>query len=377
LASTLKKHESWFKVKQVDHPTYEYDAETIQRYDPKDDPRKIPVPLEEMTERDKEYHLSKTGKRGYVGVQNSKLRLHNMKNKVPGYRGEDYALAEAAWTVNLLMEKVAYRQRRLRMNDDLTRSGDEWYRNEYTPDPKELTGQVKRAAKFFGAGLVGIAKVNPLWIYKTWKRDGKPVTLPEGVDNVVVMAIEMDEDGIAATPALANTAACGLGYLRVAISASLMAEFIRNLGFQAIPAGNDVGLNIPLAIDAGLGQQGRNGILVTPELGSRIRISKVFTDMPIIPDQPIDFGVNEFCATCKKCAEACEVEAISFEDAPGWDPVCRANNPGARKWYVDSEKCHEYWYDNASECSTCISVCTYTNGKHEITPEEFWMNKDS
>ncbi len=371
----MKKHESWFKVKQVDHPTYEYDAETIQRYDPKDDPRKIPVPLEEMTERDKEYHLSKTGKRGYVGVQNSKLRLHNMKNKVPGYRGEDYALAEAAWTVNLLMEKVAYRQRRLRMNDDLTRSGDEWYRNEYTPDPKELTGQVKRASKFFGADLVGIALVNPLWIYKTWKRDGKPVNLPEGVDKVVVIAIEMDEEGIASTPALPNTAACGLGYLKVAITAGLMAEFIRNLGFQAIPAGNDVGLNIPLAIDAGLGQQGRNGILITPELGSRIRISKVFTDMPILADKAIDFGVNEFCKTCKKCAEACEVEAISFEDETTWRPVCRANNPGSRKWYVDSEKCHEYWYDNASECSTCISVCPYTKGIHVIEPEEFWSNE--
>jgi len=371
----LKKNAKGHKVKQVDRPTYECDPETIQRYDPQDDPRKILVPLEKMTERDKEYHLSKTGKRGYVGVQNSKLRLHNMKNIVPGYSGVDYALAEAAWTVNLLVEKIAYRQKRLRMNDDLTKAGNKWYQEEYIPDHHELTSQVKRASIFFGADLVGIALVNPLWIYKTWKRDGKPVNLPEGVDKVVVIAIEMDEEGIASTPALPNTAACGLGYLKVAITAGLMAEFIRNLGFQAIPAGNDVGLNIPLAIDAGLGQQGRNGILITPELGSRIRISKVFTDMPILADKPIDFGVNEFCKTCKKCAEACEVNAISFEDETSWKQVCRANNPGSRKWYVDSEKCHEYWYDNASECSTCISVCPYTKGIHVIEPEEFWSNE--
>jgi len=370
----MRKKESWFKVRQVDHPTYEYDPDTIRRYDPRDDPRKIPIPPDEMTERDKEYHLSKTGKRGYVGVQNSKLRLHNMKNKVSGYTGEDYALAEAAWTVNLLMEKVAYRQRRLRMNDDLTRAGNDWYKNEYEPEPKVLTGQVKKAARFFGADLVGIANVNPLWVYETWKRDAKTVELPEGVDKVVVMAIEMDELGIAATPAMPNTAACGLGYLKVAITAGLMAEFIRNMGFQAVPGGNDVGLNVPLAIDAGLGQQGRNGILISPELGSRLRISKVFTDIPVIPDKPIDFGVNEFCETCKKCAEACEVDAISFEEGQSWTPMSRANNPGANKWYIETEKCHEYWYDNASECSTCISVCPYTKGKHEIRPEEFWSN---
>ena len=371
----MKKEVSWLRVKEVDHPTYEYDPRTIRRYDPKDDPLKIHIPLKEMTEKDKEYHLLKTGKRGYVGVENSSLRLHNMKNNVPGYKGVDYALAEATWTLNLLIEKVAYRQRRLRMNDDLTQVGDKWYRTDYNPSTKELTEHIKRAAKFFGAGLVGIAKVNPLWIYKTWKRDGKPIDIPEDVNRVVVMTIEMDERGIASTPTLPNTAACGLGYLQVAVTAGLMAEFIRNLGFQAIPAGNDVGLNIPFAIDAGLGQQGRNGLLITPELGSRLRISKVLTDMPIHPDKPIDFGVNEFCKTCMKCAEACKVDAISYEEKPSWKTVCRANNPGARKWYVDSEKCREYWYDNASECSTCISVCPYTKGIHEIEPEEFWSNE--
>jgi hypothetical protein len=66
----LKKKTTELKVEHVIHPTYEYDPETIQRYDPRDDPRKIPIPPEEMTERDKEYHLSKTGKRGYVGAQN-------------------------------------------------------------------------------------------------------------------------------------------------------------------------------------------------------------------------------------------------------------------------------------------------------------------
>ena len=371
----MKKNKSWLKVNQIEHPTYEFDSETIRRYDPKDDPRKIPVSPEEMSDRDREYQLYKTGKRGYVGVQNSKLRLHNIKNSVPGYNGVDYALAEAAWTVNLLIEKVTYEQKRLRKYDDLTKAGDKWYQNEYNPDPKKLTEQLKRASKFFGADLVGIAKVNPLWMYKTWKRDGKPVRLPEGVDKVVVFAIEMDEEGIASTPALPNTAACGLGYLHIAITAGLMAEFIRNLGFQAIPAGNDVGLNIPLAIDAGLGQQGRNGILITPELGSRIRIGKVFTDIPILVDKPIDFGVYEFCTACRKCAEACEVGAISCEDEASWKTMCRANNPGARKWYVDTEKCHEFWYDNASECSTCISVCPYTKGKHDINPEEFWTDR--
>ena len=97
---------------------------------------------------------------------------------------------------------------------------------------------------------------------------------------------------------------------KMAFTASSLAEFIHNFGYTPIPDGNDMSLSIPLAIDTGLGQLGRNGLLITPEYGPRVRLCKVFTDPPLEPDSPIDFGVNDFCRRCRLCADACEVDAI-------------------------------------------------------------------
>ena len=69
--------------------------------------------------------------------------------------------------------------------------------------------------------------------------------------------------------------------------------------------GNEYGLNIPLAIDAGLGELGRNGLLTTEQFGPRLRLCKVLTDLPSELDSPVDMGVQHFCETCERCAEAC------------------------------------------------------------------------
>ena len=55
--------------------------------------------------------------------------------------------------------------------------------------------------------------------------------------------------------------------------------------------------SIPIAIDAGLGELGRNGLLVTPKYGPRVRLAKILTNMPLVPDSPIRFGVTEFWKT--------------------------------------------------------------------------------
>ena len=188
------------------------------------------------------------------------------------------------------------------------------------------------------------------------------------------MAIEMDELGIATSPEAPAASATGLCYSKMAFISSMMAEFIRNLGYTAVPSGNDTALSIPFAVDAGLGQLGRNGLLITPEYGPRVRLCKVFTDLPLTADNPIDFGVTEFCMTCKKCAEACEVDAISFKENPNFDSACKSTSIGVLKWPVDGEKCYNYWCDNGIDCSTCISVCPYNPGRTEAPSKLFWSS---
>lgn len=94
-----------------------------------------------------------------------------------------------------------------------------------------------------------------------------------------------------------------------------MATFIRNLGYEArahIDGNYEVVCPL-VARDAGLGELGRMGLLMTPRLGPRVRISVVTTNLPLVTDEPLnDYSVTDFCTICKKCADACPSQAISF-----------------------------------------------------------------
>lgn len=144
----------------------------------------------------------------------------------------------------------------------------------------------------------------------------------------------------------------------MAFVASSLSHYIRSLGYQAIPTGNDTALSVPIAIDAGLGELGRNGMLITERFGPRVRLSKVFTDMPLVPDKPIEFGVAEFCASCKRCAEECPSGAVSPGE-PTTEGLTISNNSGIYKWYIDPEKCLDFWARNNGSCENCVRVCSF------------------
>ena len=55
---------------------------------------------------------------------------------------------------------------------------------------------------------------------------------------------------------------------------------------------NDTALVIPYAIKAGLGEYGRNQMVLTPEFGPRLRFSKVFTDIPLAVDVSRQLGLS-------------------------------------------------------------------------------------
>ncbi len=348
------------KVRRVDKPVYTYDPENIGRYDQRN------LIFNRVS--------NDPGWDGYMRSE-EKVGLHNISRSKPGYTRVDYAMAEAAWTVHECFQE-AWGWERMERPLGPSLMGTKWYEKRYrVRNSAEMTRRVKKAAKLYGASLVGVAAYNPLWMQVNKRLDLTPLEMPDGVKYVIVGAIEMDELGIATSPEAPAGAATGTGYSRMAFVSATLAEFIRNLSYTAVPAGNNVGLSVPMAIDAGLGQLGRHGLLITPEYGPRVRLFKVFTDLPLIPDKPIDFGVTKFCRGCKRCAEVCEVDAISFKDDPDWEPATKSSSPGALKWYMDAEKCFNYWCDNGMDCSTCISVCPYTKGRPEAKASEFWATQ--
>jgi reductive dehalogenase len=251
-----------------------------------------------------------------------------------------------------------------------------------------LTEKVKKVAHFLGADLVGIAKLDRKWVYEIVQENyfspGEPIAkrivfkevvkptetgeafiIPETFNSVVVMVIREDRLMIQSSPSLGNFIAANQAYSKLGFCSISLAEFIRAMGYRAIPCVNDTALSIPLAIDAGLGELGRHGVLITDKYGPCVRICKVLTVMPLHHDTPREFGVRRFCQTCNKCADHCPSQAISKGEMT-WEGPSKGNNPGILKWYIHSEKCLNYWTKIGSSCSTCKAVCPFTKGQEPL-----------
>ena len=230
-------------------------------------------------------------------------------------------------------------------------------------DPSDLSQRVKKVAKLLGADLVGICELDSRWIYSHWynmhTREEGVLELPEGCSKyAIAIAVEMDYEMFRTSPKEPEGAATGLGYSRMAFVAGSLAHFIRNLGYTAIASGNDTGLSIPVAIDAGLGELGRNGLLITPQFGPRVRLCKVITDLPLVPDEPIELGADQFCRSCGLCAKHCPSQAIQHGERTT-EALNESTNPGALKWPVDAEKCFQWWSKIHTCCGNCIRVCPF------------------
>ncbi len=229
--------------------------------------------------------------------------------------------------------------------------------------PKQAATMLKHAAEVAGADMCGIAAYDERWTYterfSAATESGKENTVPTEVSTVIVIGQAMDERLIDTAPSALSGAATGMGYSQDAVVLLTIAQFIRNLGYTAIPSMNDTALAIPYALQAGLGEYGKHGLVITPEFGTSVRFGKIFTDLPMSVDEPIRFGVAEMCNICNACSKACPSRAI-----PNGDVSVKIHNKsnirGVRKWTIDGEKCFSYWSKINSDCSVCVRVCPYT-----------------
>ncbi len=284
--------------------------------------------------------------------------------KARGFRRKDYALRNASWHgADIFAELKEAEGRRDGFLDPLSALREASDEKEDVGSPEDAAAEIKQVALTFGADLVGVAESDRRWVYterySLQQGKGKPNPLDESLDRVIVLGQAMDASMIATAPSALAGAATGLGYSQDAIVLLALSQYIRNLGYQAVPTLNDTALAIPYAIKAGLGEYGRHGLVITPEHGSNVRFGKIFTDLPLALDQPIRFGVEEMCNLCRACSTACPASAIPASE-PSAEIHNRSNIVGIEKWSVDGEACFDYWAKINSDCSVCIRVCPYT-----------------
>ncbi len=232
-------------------------------------------------------------------------------------------------------------------------------------DPAAATEFIKGWALKLGAMSVGVTGLRDYHKYSTVGRGddyGRPVELDH--DYAVAFAVEMSREMVAGAPKGSIVMESYQQYLATGAIAIQIARLLRGLGYSA-RAHMDGNYRVvcPLvARDAGLGEIGRMGLLMTPELGPRVRLAVVTTEMPLVTDErSFDYTMIDFCARCKKCAEICPAEAIPSGDREMID--------GVRRWQIDQEACFTLWCQMGTDCGRCVSVCPYShpdNLLHEL-----------
>ncbi len=283
--------------------------------------------------------------------------------KADGFTQKDYAFRNASWHVSdIFTELKEADDRREGFSDAFSLYRDVAEHKQEMGSPADASAEIKHVAKAFGADLTGITAYDERWVYthkfSDMSKTERPSEIPAGMTSVIMTAQAMDYDLIRTVPSALSGAATGLGYSYDAMVVLSLAQYIRNLGYNAVASLNDSALAIPLAVQAGLGEYGKNGLLITKQFGPRVRLGKVFTDMPLAQDRPIQFGVKQFCEQCNKCAQSCPVKAIRGGQ-PSAEKFNQSNISGVSKWSVDGEKCFGYWAAQNSDCSICIRACPY------------------
>lgn len=287
-----------------------------------------------------------------------------------GYTQKDFALRNAGWTfANLTVERTQHLERRDGFLDDITPYLKSSLTKMNVESAEEMSAEIKQAAKLFGADLVGITHVDTRWHYShrynADTKTDKPNDLPEDLTHCIVLGCAMPYEVIRTYPSALAGVSPGLSYSKDMFLLQTLAQFIRNMGYEAVASLNDSAQAIPYAIQAGLAEYGRNGLAITKEFGPRVRFGKIFTNLPLTHDQPVQFGVKEFCDICRKCADACPAKAISFGE-PNDKVLNKSNVRGVKKWTVDGEKCFNIWANQGTECGICIRVCPYNKSNKTV-----------
>jgi reductive dehalogenase len=229
-------------------------------------------------------------------------------------------------------------------------------------DPAALTRHIKETAYFLRADAVGVCELPRYAVYSHKFDFMNPDAgeIPVELNHKYAIAVLIDQDyrtscATSGSDWISNAMSM-MSYATSGFVAIILAEYIRRLGYPArahYAPFYDVVVP-PILLLAGLGEMSRIGDCVLhPFLGPRFKAAVVTTDLPVLPDKPIDFGLQDFCSKCKKCARECPSGAISDGSKEMFN--------GYEKWPVDVKKCTGMRVGNqrGSGCGTCIKVCPW------------------
>ncbi len=253
------------------------------------------------------------------------------------------ASREWVWTI-YDKETIEDRRTHDRLNRPIVEAAKDTGDIEPTAEPvaRDITSEVKQKARELGFGEVGITKFDMRYAYnikKGW------VKFP----HAICLAYEQDYEPTQSAPSR-EAEGPHFGTYRIMGAVALdLADYIRSFGYYAqVHSPNDnSGAYIPMFVEAGLGQLGANGQLLSPHFGSRARIMVITTDAMLTYDEPVDYGINAFCEICQVCVNRCPGRALMREKV-WWR--------GVYKHKLNYKRCRPVM-SRYEGCAVCMKTC--------------------
>ena len=220
---------------------------------------------------------------------------------------------------------------------------------------QERAEHIKALCHFLDVDIVGICEV-PEYAWYSHDLGGEPIEPRHKYAIVMLLDQGYETSQASSGDDWISGAQSFRAYLKGSTISATVAGYIRELGYEARAHSNADSqvLQLPLTLLAGLGELSRIGeVVLNPYLGPRFKTAVVTTSLPMATDKPIDFGLQDFCSKCKKCARECPPGAISFGDKVMFN--------GYEMWKPDVESCTRYRVTNpaGSGCGRCMKVCPF------------------
>lgn len=234
-------------------------------------------------------------------------------------------------------------------------------------DQADYGDHIKAKVLGWGADLVGIAEIEPLRAMQT-----EPPDLLEPFSRAVSVAVQMPTsvfEAISDRPTPIYGAVYGTANRLLDEIAFRTARALQKDGYAGVPVPASQVLDREawrgaishkaVARLGGLGWQGKNLLLITPQHGPRVRLVSVLTDAPL----PVDRPMKNRCGACMLCRDACPVQAIKG--------VITASHYRDREEAMAFSRCVEKLTGEfaglpdigAPICGICIKVCPFGRRK--------------
>ena len=176
-------------------------------------------------------------------------------------------------------------------------------------DKLSFTKVIKEIANIYGAIDVGITELKPYHFYSNKGRhpDGWGTEIVNDHKYGIAIIVPMSINMIKKAPTVHTIVESSKAYVEAAKIANIIEVYIKKFGYdaKAHTDGNYETLCVPIAIDSGVGELSRMGIMIHKDHGPCIRISIVTTEIDLIPTSGKNQHIDSFCRICKKCAINC------------------------------------------------------------------------